>query len=56
MMLDRAIETLDAERRRAEQWRRLRALLDEVYGTPGNAFWRAAWARAGVAAAGDVKT
>ena len=55
-MLDAALETLDAARLREHQWRRLRALLDEVYGAPGNAFWRAAWARAGVTAAGDLAT
>ncbi len=55
-MLDRALETLDAGSLRERQWRRLRVLLDEVYGAPGNAFWRAAWARAGVAAAGDVRS
>jgi phenylacetate-CoA ligase len=53
-MLDAALETLDAERLREHQWRRLRALLDEIYGAPGNAFWRAAWSRAGVTAAGDL--
>jgi len=55
-MYDRSLETLDAARLREHQWRRLRALLDEIYGAPGNAFWRAAWARAGVAAPGDLKT
>jgi phenylacetate-CoA ligase len=56
MMVDRTLETLDPERRREQQWGRLRALLDEIYGAPGNAFWRAAWARAGVTGPGDVKT
>jgi len=55
-MYDRSVETLEAGRLREHQWRRLRALLDEIYGAPGNAFWRAAWARAGVGAAGDLKT
>ena len=55
-MHDRALETLEAARLREHQWRRLRALLDEIYGAPGNAFWRAAWARAGVAAPDDLKT
>ena len=55
-MHDRTLETLEAARLREHQWRRLRALLDEVYGAPGNAFWRAAWACAGVAAPGDLKT
>src|SRR5467141_1681124 len=55
-MYDRSLETLDAARLREHQWRRLRALLDEIYGAPGNAFWRAAWACAGVGAAGDLKT
>jgi len=55
-MYDRALEALDAERLYQHQWRRLRALLDEIYGAPGNAFWRAAWARAGVSASGDLKT
>src|SRR5437899_11145824 len=55
-MYDRSVETLEAGRLREHQWRRLRALLDEVYGAPGNAFWRAAWARAGVTAAGDFAT
>ena len=55
-MYDRSVETLEAGRLREHQWRRLRALLDEIYGAPGNAFWRAVWARAGVGAAGDLKT
>ncbi len=55
-MHDRSLETLEAARLREHQWRRLRVLLDEIYGAPGNAFWRAAWARAGVAAPGDLKT
>ena len=55
-MLDAALETLDAAPLRARQWRRVRALLDEIYGVPGNAFWRAAWARVGVTRAEDVKT
>src|SRR5947209_15204233 len=55
-MYDRSVETLEAGRLREHQWRRLRALLDEIYGAPGNAFWRAAWARAGVAAPDDLKT
>ncbi|HEV8587109.1 MAG TPA: phenylacetate--CoA ligase family protein [Methylomirabilota bacterium] len=55
-MLDRAVEALPPERRREQQWLRIRALLEEIYDAPGNAFWRAAWARAGVGAAGDVKT
>ena len=55
-MFDAALETLDAARLRDHQWRRLRVLIDEIYGTPGNAFWRSVWARAGVQAAGDVKT
>src|SRR5439155_1567484 len=45
-----------AARLREHQWRRLRALLDEIYAAPGNAYWRAAWARAGVSAPGDLKT
>jgi len=53
---DRSLETLDAARLREHQWRRLRALLDEIYAAPGNAFWRAAWARAGVSGPGDLKT
>jgi len=56
MMLDATLETLDAARLGAYQWRRLRALLDEIYGVPGNPFWRAGWARAGVTGADDVKT
>ena len=36
MMLDATLETLDAARLGAYQWRRLRALLDEIYGVPGN--------------------
>ena len=55
-MFDRALETLDPARLREHQWRRLRALLDAIYAAPGNAFWRAAWARAGVSAPGDLKT
>ena len=55
-MFDASLETLDPARLRDHQWRRLRALIDAIYGTPGNPFWRAAWARAGVRAAGDVKT
>jgi len=53
---DRSLETLDAARLREHQWRRLRALLDDIYAAPGNAFWRAAWARAGVSGPGDLKT
>ena len=56
MMLDATLETLDVARLGAYQWRRLRALLDEIYGVPGNPFWRAGWARAGVTGADDVKT
>src|SRR5919199_2209810 len=56
MMLDATLETLDAARLRAHQWRRLRALLDEIYGVPGNPFWRAAWARAGVTSPHELKT
>jgi phenylacetate-CoA ligase len=55
-MLDATLETLDAARLRQHQWRRLRALLDEIFATPGNAYWRAAWARAGVVGAADIKT
>jgi len=55
-VFDRALETLDAARLREHQWRRLRALLDAIYAAPGNAFWRAAWARAGVSGPGDLKT
>jgi phenylacetate-CoA ligase len=53
-MFDRALETAAPQRLRDQQWRRLRALLDEVYGTPGNAFWRGRLTRAGVAAPGDL--
>ena len=55
-MLDRSLETLDGARLREHQWRRFRALLDELYGTPGNAFWRAKWAAAGVSAPSDLAT
>ncbi len=55
-MLDATLETLDAAQLRQHQWRRLRALLDEIFATPGNAYWRAAWARAGVVGAADIKT
>jgi len=55
-MFDAALETLDPGHLRAHQWRRLRALIDEIYSAPGNPFWRAMWARAGIRAAGDVKT
>ena len=55
-MFDATLETLDATRLREYQWRRLRALLNEIYGAPGNAFWRATWARAGVGGPGDLKT
>jgi len=55
-MLDASLETLDPTRLREHQWRRLRALLDEILGTPGNAYWRSAWARFGVGGARDVKT
>ena len=55
-MLDARLETLERERLREHQWRRLRALVDEIYGAPGNAYWRAAWARAGVRGPDDVKT
>ena len=55
-MVDAALETLDGARLRTHQWRRLRALLDDIYAVPGNPFWRAAWARAGVTGADDLKT
>jgi phenylacetate-CoA ligase len=55
-VLDAALETLDADRLRAHQWRRFRALVDAIYAAPGNAFWRAAWARAGVRASGDLQS
>jgi phenylacetate-CoA ligase len=55
-VLDATLETLEAERLRAHQWRRVRALVDAIYATPGNAFWRAAWARAGVRAPGDLQS
>jgi phenylacetate-CoA ligase len=55
-MLDRALETLDVARLREYQWRRLRGLLDELYGAPGNPFWRETLRRVGVAAPGDLKT
>jgi len=53
-VFDATLETLDHARLREHQWRRVRALLDAIYEAPGNAFWRAAWARAGVRAPGDV--
>jgi phenylacetate-CoA ligase len=53
-VFDATLETLDIARLREHQWRRLRALIEAIYGSPGNAFWRAAWARAGVRAAGDL--
>jgi phenylacetate-CoA ligase len=55
-MLDRSLETLDGARLRDHQWRRLQAMLDELYGAPGNAFWRAKWAAAGVRSPADVTT
>jgi phenylacetate-CoA ligase len=55
-MFDAPLETLDAARLREHQWRRFRAVVDEIYGAPGNAFWRAVWARAGVSSPGDLKT
>jgi phenylacetate-CoA ligase len=53
-VFDATLETLDIARLREHQWRRLRALIEAIYGSPGNAFWRAAWARGGVRAAGDL--
>ena len=50
------LEALDPERLRQHQWCRLRALLAEIYGTPGNAYWRATWTRAGVGGPDDIKT
>jgi phenylacetate-CoA ligase len=50
---DRTLETLSAERLRAHQWSRLRALLDEVAGA--NPFWTARWRAAGLASARDVR-
>lgn len=55
-MFDAALETLEPARLREHQWRRLRAVLDEIYGAPGNPFWRAVWARAGVTGPRDVET
>jgi phenylacetate-CoA ligase len=53
-MFDRALETLPAERLGEHQWRRFRRLLDEIYGVPGNAFWRAKWAEAGIHGPADI--
>jgi phenylacetate-CoA ligase len=53
-VFDATLETLAPARLREHQWRRLRALIDAIYETPGNVFWRTAWARAGVRAPADV--
>ena len=52
-MYDRALETLDAERLRAHQCRRLRALIGETLAA--NPFWTAKWRAAGLASAGDLR-
>jgi phenylacetate-CoA ligase len=52
-MFDRALETLEAERLRAHQWRRLSAMLGEVHGR--NPFWTAKWRAAGIASAADLR-
>jgi phenylacetate-CoA ligase len=50
---DRTLETLPAERLRAHQWSRLRALLDEVAGA--NPFWTTRWRAAGLDTACDLR-
>jgi phenylacetate-CoA ligase len=52
-VFDPSVETLDPERLREHQWRRFRALAAEVLA--GNAFWRARWRAAGVAAVEDLR-
>jgi phenylacetate-CoA ligase len=49
---DRALETLDDERRRAYQRRRLQSLIEAVLGV--NEFWTARWRAAGLGAAADL--
>ena len=53
-MFDRVLETLPAEQLGEHQWRRFRRLVAEIYGVPGNAFWRAKWAEAGIRGLGDL--
>ena len=52
-MYDRALETLDAERLRALQLQRLRALAGAALGA--NPFWTAKWRAAGLGAAADLR-
>jgi len=52
-VFDRALETLEPERLRAHQWRRLSAMLAEVHGH--NPFWTAKWRAAGLASAADLR-
>jgi phenylacetate-CoA ligase len=49
---DRALETLDDERRRAYQRRRLQSVVEAVLGV--NEFWTARWRAAGLGAAADL--
>ncbi len=49
---DRELETLPRERLRALQWRRLRALCQEVWAS--NPFWRRKWQFAGLRGPGDL--
>ena len=51
-MYDRALETLEPGRLRAQQLQRLRALVQEVHGV--NPFWTAKWRAAGLATADDL--
>jgi phenylacetate-CoA ligase len=53
-VFDRALETLETERLRAHQWRRLSAMLAEVHGR--NPFWTAKWRAAGIASAADLRS
>ncbi|MBI4608321.1 MAG: phenylacetate--CoA ligase family protein [Candidatus Rokubacteria bacterium] len=51
---DRALETLPAERLRAHQWERLKAVGREVF--PANPFVRRKWQAAGVRSADDLRS
>jgi phenylacetate-CoA ligase len=52
--LDRAVETLDDEARRKDQWTRLVAVASEVF--PANAFVARKWRAAGIAGPEDLRS
>jgi phenylacetate-CoA ligase len=52
-MFDRALETVEPDRLRAQQWQRLQAVVGQLLGV--NAFWTTRWRAAGVRAAADLR-